>query len=127
MIITDYAVVKLQRDPQTRQWTILGQCNDIPGECRPSRIYPIVAMVNPETGTIDRVPRAHAQGWIDPAERFGYVKMNFWKRAGAEEVTAVMTLTVEVHTVRCVQCKAPLHFYGPEYEDDHCPKCRAQS
>lgn len=94
MLITHYAVIKLQRD-EKRQWTILGQCNDIPGECRPAMIYPIVAMVNQDTGQVERIPRTHAHGWIDPKENFGYVKMNFWKRHPHSEAEAVDNVVVE--------------------------------
>lgn len=95
MLITHYAVIKLQRDPDTRQWTILGQCNDIPGECRPAMIYPIVAMVDPETGETVRIPRTHGKGWIDPAEHFGYVRMDFFKRHPHSEAEAVDNVVVE--------------------------------
>jgi hypothetical protein len=95
MLITHYAIIKLQRDDK-RQWTILGQCNDIPGECRPSLIYPIVSMIDPEDGNLKKIPRTHGYGWIDPAEQFGYIKMNFYKRGpGAEEAEAVDNVVVE--------------------------------
>lgn len=95
MLITHYAIFKLQRD-ENRQWTIVGQCNDLPGECRPGRIYPIVAMWDPETGVTHRIRRTYASGWIDPEEKYGYVKMNFWTRRISCEVEAVDTVTVTV-------------------------------
>lgn len=107
MIISHYAIIKLQRD-EKRQWTVLGQCNDIPGECRPALIYPIVAMIDPDDGLVKRIPRTHGKGWIDTKEQFAYVKMNFWKRQLQDEVTAIMTLRVELQTVRCLGCKADL-------------------
>lgn len=95
MLITHYAIIKLQRDKK-RQWTILGQTNDIPGECRPHMIYPIVAMVDPEDGLTKKIPRTHAHGWIDSDEVFGYVKMNFYKRTGPHsEAEAVDNVVVE--------------------------------
>jgi hypothetical protein len=94
MLITDYAIIKLQRDDK-RQWTIVGQCNDIPGECRPGMIYPIVAMVDPEDGNVKKIPRTHGYGWIEPSEHFGYVKMNFWKRQPHSEAEAVDNVVVE--------------------------------
>ena len=85
MLITNYAVIKLVRDAK-RQWTILGQTNDIPGECRPGMIYPIVAVTN-DHGQVIKTKRTHSYGWIDPREEFGYIKMNFWTRMPhAEEV-----------------------------------------
>jgi hypothetical protein len=95
MLITSYAIVKLQRDKTTRQWTILGQCNDIPGGCRPSMIYPIVAMLD-EAGDLVKIQRTHSFGWIDAQEQFGYVKMNFWKRQGLHsEAEAVDSVVVQ--------------------------------
>jgi len=94
MLITHYAVMKLRRD-EKRQWTILGQCNDIPGECRPGMIYPIVAMIN-DHGLSEKIPRTHGMGWIDPKEQFGYIKMNFWKRDSPHsEAEAVDNVVVE--------------------------------
>ncbi len=95
MLITHYAIIKLQRD-EKRQWTILGQCNDLPGECRPHMIYPIVAMVDPKTNVVVKIPRTHSMGWIDPDERFGYIKMNFYKRQGLhDEAEAVDNVVIE--------------------------------
>ena len=94
MLITHYAILKLERDGK-RQWTILGQCNDIPGDCRPGLIYPIVAAVNPDTHQVERIPRTSGHGWIDPKERFGYFKMNFWKRQPHSEAEAVDNVVVE--------------------------------
>ncbi len=107
MLITEYAVLKLVRDRKTRQWTVLGQCNDIPAECRPHRIYPIVAMVDPQDGLVKRIPRGDAQGWIDPREEFGYFKINYYERIGPHsECTAVDTVTVELS-------RAPHQKYPP--------------
>lgn len=99
MLIRDYSVIVLQRD-KFRQWTIIGQANDIPAGTRPARIYPIVAKIDPDTSQLVRIPRGECRGWITSDERRAYFRMDYYKRGEKgemhSEATAVDTLCVEL-------------------------------
>ena len=103
MIITDYAIIKLERDDK-RQWTIIGQSNDIPGDTRPYEIWPIVAMIKVtydergyEQSELVKIPRTRAQGFIDPSEQFAYVQWMFWKRSSDEQVQAMDAIRIQIN------------------------------
>lgn len=79
MLISNYAIVKLERNPSTRCWRILGQCNDIPGECHPAHIWPIIEKIVDDgtpLGKLERIPRTRADGFVSPDGIFGYVKLD---------------------------------------------------
>jgi hypothetical protein len=99
MLITEYAIVKLKRD-DSRQWVILGQCNDLPGGVRVASIYPIVGMIDEDTGQVRIIPRSHAEGYIDSREEYAYVYWRFFKRDAESVAIAIDTVVVELKRVR---------------------------
>ena len=99
MLIVDYAIIKMKRDDH-RQWVILGQCNDLPGGVRAAPIYPIVGMIDDETGQVKAIPRSHAEGYIDSHEEYAYVYWRFIKRFAESVAIAIDNVVVELKRVR---------------------------